>query len=100
MTDLTLTLSPESIEAIAKRVDELAAERQSESTNGLGTAGLVSLDEVVSELPSSKKPETWKHWLYEQVRRPDAATAMGATKLGGNWFFDRNTIMEWLATRW
>jgi hypothetical protein len=99
--DLSLTLSPESIEAIAEKVAELVAERQRlEQGNGLGTAGLISLNELVAELPKTKGEATWRRWLYEHVRRPDEVTAMGATKLGGSWHFDRAKVSEWLATRY
>lgn len=101
MTDLTLKLSPESIDAIAEKVAELLTARESEPRpNGLGTSGLISLSELVAELPKTKEPETWRRWIYEHVRRPDEVTAMGATKLGGSWFFDREKFNEWALTRW
>lgn len=101
MTDLSLTLSPESLDAIAEKVAErVLAGLESTSSNGLGLAGLITLDQLVAELPPTKKASTWKAWLYEYVRRPDEVTAMGACKLAGSWHFDREKVQAWLVGRY
>ena len=85
------------VERLAPRLaDELAARvtaAMQRSGNGLGTAGLLSLDELVAELPRSKEPKTWRAWLYERLRRGEVP---GAVKLGGSWFFDRAKVRAWL----
>ena len=98
MSDLSFNLSPESIEAIAERVVEL--QRAESSSKTLGLDGLISFDQLLDELPEAKERKTWRRWIYERVRRPDEQEAMGATKLGGTWFFDRAKVTEWLSTRW
>lgn len=59
----------------------------------LGTRDLVSLDELVEQLPSEKRPETWKRWLYDHLRRGEVG---GAVKLGGSWFFDVEQTRTWV----
>jgi hypothetical protein len=60
-----------------------------------GTAGLVTLDQLVAELPPAKRPETWKRWLYERTRRGEIP---GCVKLGGMLFFQRESAVAWLRT--
>jgi len=77
-----------------KIADELEARlERAPVTNGLGTSALLDLDGLVAELPQSRKPATWKAWLYEQLRRGEVP---GATKLGGRWYFDPAKVREWL----
>jgi hypothetical protein len=57
------------------------------------TARLLTLDQLVAELPPAKKPETWKRWLYERTRRGEVP---GGVKIGGMLFFDREPALAWL----
>jgi hypothetical protein len=57
------------------------------------TARLVTLDQLVAELPRAKRPETWKRWLYERTRRGEVP---GCVKLGGMLFFERESALAWL----
>ena len=57
------------------------------------TARLLTLDELVAELPSAKRPQTWKRWLYERTRRGEVP---GCVKLGGMLFFEREPALAWL----
>jgi hypothetical protein len=54
---------------------------------------LLTLDELVVELPSAKRPQTWKRWLYERTRRGEIP---GCVKLGGMLFFEREPALAWL----
>ena len=56
-------------------------------------ARLLTLDQLISELPPGKPPQTWKRWLYERTRRGEIP---GCVKLGGMLFFDRETTLAWL----
>ena len=58
-----------------------------------GTAQLLTLDQLVAELPPAKRPETWKRWLYERTRRGEIP---GCVKLGGMLFFQRESAVAWL----
>ena len=81
------------VDALAPRIaDELAA-RMIPAESRASTAALVTLDQLVAELPPAKRPETWKRWLYDRLRGPGGVP--GATKLGGNWFFDRDVTLTW-----
>jgi hypothetical protein len=78
--------------ALAPRIAaELAARRPAVAEDG--TAGLVTLDQLVAELPPAKRPETWKRWLYERTRRGEIP---GCVKLGGMLFFQRESAVAWL----
>ncbi len=57
------------------------------------TPRLVTLDELVAELPQVKRPQTWKRWLYERTRRGEIP---GCVKLGGMLFFEREPALAWL----
>ncbi len=57
------------------------------------TARLLTLDELVAELPPAKRPQTWKRWLYERTRRREVP---GCVKLGGMLFFEREAALGWL----
>lgn len=59
------------------------------------TTRLLTLDELVAELPPAKRPQTWKRWLYERTRRGEIP---GSVKLGGMLFFDREPALTWLRT--
>jgi hypothetical protein len=89
-------------EAVAALADALApriAEKLSrEITPAPGvapasTARLLTLDELVAELPPAKRPQTWKRWLYERTRRGEIP---GCVKLGGMLFFEREPALAWL----
>jgi hypothetical protein len=57
------------------------------------TARLLTLDQLVAELPPAKRPQTWKRWLYERTRRGEVP---GCVKLGGMLFFERELALAWL----
>lgn len=57
------------------------------------TARLLTLDELVAQLPAAKRPQTWKRWLYERTRRGEIP---GCVKLGGMLFFEREPALAWL----
>lgn len=86
---------------VAGLADELAprlAAHLAASTPAAGgpaspTARLLTLDQLVAELPPAKKPETWKRWLYERTRRGEIP---GGVKIGGMLFFDREPALAWL----
>ena len=103
MSELGLTVPDELLddlaERVAARVGDRLADRIAES-NTLGLNGLVSLDQLVDSLPKTKPAETWRRWIYVQVAQPEKVTAMGATKIGGNWYFSAEKATEWLSTRW
>lgn len=54
---------------------------------------LLTLDELVAELPAGKQPATWKRWLYERTRRGEVP---GCFKIGGSLFFDLEQVQSWL----
>src|SRR5436190_15956320 len=57
-------------EALAARLAQQLATRSFAATNAeASTATLLTLDQLVSELPPAKRPQTWKRWLYERTRR-------------------------------
>jgi hypothetical protein len=57
------------------------------------TRRLLSLDELVAQLPAAKSAQTWKRWLYERTRRGGVP---GCHKLGGRLFFDPEQTIPWL----
>jgi hypothetical protein len=57
------------------------------------SARLLTLDELVAQLPPAKRPQTWKRWLYERTRRGEIP---GCVKLGGMLFFEREPALSWL----
>jgi hypothetical protein len=81
-------------EALAARVAQQLSSRSLVSTNGqTPTSRLLTLDQLVAELPPAKRPQTWKRWLYERTRRGEVP---GCVKLGGMLFFDREPALDWL----
>jgi hypothetical protein len=79
-------LAPRLAEELSHRIPSRASEPSS-------TARLLTLDELVAELPPAKRPQTWKRWLYERTRRGEIP---GCVKLGGMLFFERETALAWL----
>jgi hypothetical protein len=80
--------------ALAPRIAaELATQTPAAPTDCGTTARLLTLDELVAELPPAKRPETWKRWLYERTRRGEIP---GCVKLGGMLFFQRESAVAWL----
>ena len=57
------------------------------------TRRLLSLDELVAQLPAAKSAQTWKRWLYERTRKGQVP---GCHKLGGRLFFDPEQTIPWL----
>ena len=62
-------------------------------TRRRSSARLLTLDQLVAELPPAKRPQTWKRWLYERTRRNEIP---GCVKLGGMLFFEREPALAWL----
>jgi hypothetical protein len=87
--DLTLLAA-----ALAPRLaDELSTRIQPLPQRASEPARLLTLDELVAELPRAKRPETWKRWLCERTRRGEVP---GCVKLGGMLFFEREPALAWL----
>jgi hypothetical protein len=81
-------------DALAPRLAaELAACTKTAAAPESPTARLLTLDQLVAELPAAKKPETWKRWLYERTRRGEVP---GEVKIGGMLFFEREPALAWL----
>jgi hypothetical protein len=80
-------------EALAPRIARQLADRPPSADPSTPTARLLTLDELVAELPTAKRPQTWKRWLYERTRRGEIP---GCVKLGGMLFFEREPALAWL----
>jgi hypothetical protein len=80
-------------EALAPRIARQLAERPPAAGAATPTGGLLTLDQLVAELPTAKRPQTWKRWLYERTRRGEIP---GCVKLGGMLFFEREPALAWL----
>jgi hypothetical protein len=81
-------------DALAPRLaEELSYRLPSTTVEPATTARLLTLDQLVDELPPAKAPQTWKRWLYERTRRGEIP---GCVKLGGMLFFDREPALAWL----
>jgi hypothetical protein len=81
-------------DALAARVAQQLSNRSVASANGeTPTSRLLTLDQLVAELPPAKRPQTWKRWLYERTRRGEVP---GCVKLGGMLFFERDPALAWL----
>jgi hypothetical protein len=80
-------LAPRLAEELVNRIPATAA------PDAGATARLLTLDELVAELPPAKSPQTWKRWLYERTRRGEIP---GCVKLGGMLFFEREPAISWL----
>lgn len=83
------------VDALAPRLAEELSSRipASAARDPAATARLLTLDELVAELPRAKPPQTWKRWLYERTRRGEVP---GCVKLGGMLFFERELAIAWL----
>jgi hypothetical protein len=92
-------VEPEAVAVLAEALaPRLAAELShrippTASAESATTARLLTLDQLVAELPAAKRPETWKRWLYERTRRGEIP---GCVKLGGMLFFEREPALAWL----
>src|SRR4051812_9004595 len=82
-------------EALAPRLAEQLSQRIPRSLlpEPAPTTKLLTLDQLVTELPPAKPPQTWKRWLYERTRRGDVP---GCVKPGGMLFFERESTLAWL----
>lgn len=80
-------------EALAPRLAQQLSHAVAPSFEPVPTARLLTLDQLVAELPPAKRPQTWKRWLYERTRRGEIP---GCVKLGGMLFFEREPALEWL----
>jgi hypothetical protein len=94
------TVSADGIERLAEALaPRLAAQLSSRlrppAAGEPATASLLTLDELVAQLPPAKRPQTWKRWLYERTRRGEIP---GCVKLGGMLFFEREPALAWLRT--
>ncbi len=88
VTVLAEALAPRLAEELSNRIPRTAVSARSE------TACLLTLDELVAELPPAKRPQTWKRWLYERTRRGEIP---GCVKLSGMLFFERESALAWLS---
>lgn len=79
-------------ELAPRLADELAA-RIPAPPDAPSPKRLLTLDELVAELPAGKRPATWKRWLYERTRRGEIP---GCFKIGGSLFFDLEQVRDWL----
>ncbi|NUT56838.1 MAG: hypothetical protein HOQ03_12755 [Thermoleophilia bacterium] len=80
-------------EALAPRLAQQLSHAVAPLSEQAPTARLLTLDQLVAELPPAKRPQTWKRWLYERTRRGEIP---GCVKLGGMLFFEREPALEWL----
>jgi hypothetical protein len=80
-------------EALAPRLAQQLSHAVAPSSEHAPTARLLTLDQLVAELPAAKRPQTWKRWLYERTRRGEIP---GCVKLGGMLFFEREPALDWL----
>jgi hypothetical protein len=80
-------------DVLAPRLAQELSHRIPPSLEPAPTARLLTLDQLVAELPPAKRPQTWKRWLYERTRRGEIP---GCVKLGGMLFFDRDPALAWL----
>ncbi len=81
-------------EMLAPRLaHELSTRMPAPAGEQAATARLLTLDELVAQLPPGKRPQTWKRWLYERTRRGEVP---GCVKLGGMLFFEREPTLAWL----
>ena len=81
-------------EALAPRLaQELSTRIPAAPDPRAASARLLTLDQLVAELPPAKRPQTWKRWLYERTRRGEVP---GCVKLGGMLFFEREPALAWL----
>jgi hypothetical protein len=80
-------------EALAPRIARQLAEAPSAAGAETPTQRLLTLDQLVAELPTAKRAQTWKRWLYERTRRGEIP---GCVKLGGMLFFEREPALAWL----
>ena len=83
------------VELLADRVADQVIERlnAAQSPRERTDTTLLSLDELVSELPPSKTPATWRRWMYERLRHGEIP---GALKLGNRWFFRAAETRNWI----
>lgn len=82
-------------EALAPRLAQQLSRAVAPASEHAPTARLLTLDQLVAELPPAKRPQTWKRWLYERTRRGEIP---GRVKLGGMLFFEREPALDWLRT--
>jgi hypothetical protein len=92
------TASPDGVDRLAdalapRLAAELSARLHPSTGEPATTAALLTLDELVAQLPPAKQPQTWKRWLYERTRRGEIP---GCVKLGGMLFFEREPALDWL----
>jgi hypothetical protein len=80
-------------EALAPRLAQQLSHAVAPASEQAPTARLLTLDQLVAELPPAKRPQTWKRWLYERTRRGEIP---GCVKLGGMLFFEREPALDWL----
>jgi len=89
------------LDALLERLADLLADKLAARTAAHAavaqpappTRKLQTLDELVAQLPSGKKPQTWKAWLYQRTRHGNVP---GCRKIGGRLFFDPDQTLPWL----
>jgi hypothetical protein len=79
--------------ALAPRLADQLATQAATPAPAAPTRRLLTLDELIDQLPAGKSPTTWKRWLYERTRHGQIP---GAHKLGGRLFFDPEQTIPWL----
>jgi hypothetical protein len=80
-------------DALARRLAQRLTDLPSTPAATTARRQLLTLDDLVEELPPAKRPQTWKRWLYERTRRGEIP---GCVKLGGMLFFEREPALAWL----
>ena len=97
--------TPEADVLLAHLVDLLAAalaprlaallcdDRQPSAPEDRPSRKLLTLDELVAQLPAGKKPTTWKNWLYQKTR---FGQVPGCYRLGNRLFFNPDETLPWL----
>ncbi|HEX6762880.1 MAG TPA: hypothetical protein VF094_08780 [Gaiellaceae bacterium] len=89
VAQLADALAPRLAEELSRRLPPAG----SPPVDASSTARLLTLDQLITQLPPAKQPRTWKRWLYERTRRGEIP---GCVKLGGMLFFDREPTLAWL----
>jgi hypothetical protein len=80
-------------DALAPRLAQLLSDQPPTNTDDHPSRRLLTIDQLVAQLPAGKKPQTWKSWLYQQTRHGHIP---GCYRLGGRLFFNPDETLPWL----
>jgi hypothetical protein len=80
-------------EALAPRLAAQLAESSPPEAGQPPLRRLLTLDQLVEQLPPGKQPATWKRWLYQRTR---SGQVPGCVKIGGRLYFDHEQTIAWL----